>query len=123
MNFSKLNYSILFFALLAIVSCGPTETPVNGSTTGNTTSVVETKPRVVPPDFNADSAYAFTKYQADLGPRTPGSKAHAAAVKWMNEKLKGYGATVVVQDGVVTTFDQKKWNAKNVIGSFNPDAK
>lgn len=123
MKLSISKISLVVFSALFVVACGPDETHENGTTTGNTTSVVETKPRVVPPDFNADSAYAYTKLQADMGPRVPGSKAHTATVKWMSEKLKSYGATVVVQDGVVTTFDQKKWNAKNVIASFNPDVK
>lgn len=123
MKLSISKISLVVFSALFVAACGPTETPESGTTTGSTTGEVVTKERVVPPDFNADSAYAFTKYQADLGPRTAGSKAHAAAVKWMSEKLKGYGATVFVQDGVVTTFDQKRWNAKNVIASFNPDVK
>lgn len=124
MKLSISKYIFVSAIALIVVSCGPTETPENATTTGgSTTGTVVSKERVVPPDFNADSAYAFTKYQADLGPRVPGSKAHTAAVKWMSEKLKSYGATVVVQNGVTTTYDQKKWNVKNVIGSFNPDAK
>jgi len=123
MKLSISKISLVAFAAFFIVSCGPDEIHENGTTTGSTTGEVVAKEKVVPPDFNADSAYAFTKYQADLGPRIPGSKAHATAVKWMSEKLKSYGATVVVQDGVVTTFDQKRWNAKNVIASFNPDVK
>ncbi len=81
------------------------------------------KARVIPPVFNADSAYAFVKYQADLGPRTPGSDAHARAVKYYEEKLKAYGALVQIQTANVKTFDGKPWLLKNVIASFNPDSK
>jgi hypothetical protein len=113
----------LFISIIScflIVSCN-SENKDNQTTENNT--AVPTKPRVVPPEFNADSAFAYTQKQADMGPRVPGSKAHATCVNWMKEKLTQYGASVIIQDGVVTTFDQKKWNAKNVIGSFNPENK
>jgi uncharacterized protein (DUF1330 family) len=106
----------------AVQSCSDPKPDPDGTTTGSTTSI-PSKAHVTPPDFNADSSYAYVKVQADMGPRVPGSKAHAACVKWMSETLKKYGAEVVVQDGVVTTFDQKKWNARNVIASFNPENK
>ena len=123
-NLFVLSISVLFFLTCTffLSSCGPTEPIEDGTTTGSTTSVVE-KPRVVPPDFNSDSAYSYVKVQADLGPRVPGSKAHTNCVNWMSDKLKSYGAEVVVQNGVVTTFDQKKWSAKNVIASFNTENK
>jgi uncharacterized protein (DUF1330 family) len=103
-------------------SCGNGTEEPKATTTGTTTTP-PAKAHVIPPDFNADSAYAYVKKQADMGPRVPGSKAHEACVKWMSGTLEKYGATVVVQNGVVTTFDGKKWNAKNVIGSFNPENK
>ena len=96
MKLSISKISLVVFSAMFVVSCGPTEPIENGTTTGRTTGEVVTKERVVPPDFNSDSAYAFTKYQADLGPRVPGSKAHAAAVKWMSEKLKS-----IPQSGVL----------------------
>ena len=114
----KLNRSIFIFSLIILVSCSPSETTDDNKNASSVTTM-EVKARVIPPSFNSDSAYAFTKTQADMGPRIPGSKAHAACVKWMSGKLKSYGANVIVQNGVVTTFDTKKWNAKNVIGSFN----
>lgn len=78
------------------------------------------KPRVVPPAFNSDSAYQYVKYQADLGPRTPGSKAHEKAVAWYEQQFKRFGADVIIQKGNTTTFDGKSWLLKNVIASFNP---
>ncbi|MEO8759252.1 MAG: M28 family peptidase [Bacteroidia bacterium] len=76
---------------------------------------------VAAPDFNSDSAYAFIKIQADMGPREPGSKAHEKAATYFENKFKEYGATVFVQKATVTTFDQKKWLSKNIIASFNPE--
>jgi glutaminyl-peptide cyclotransferase len=80
-----------------------------------------TAAHITPPDFNSDSAFSFIKVQADMGPRTPGSKAHETAVNYFEKKFKSYGAEVVVQKATVTTFDDKKWLCKNVIASFNPN--
>lgn len=117
------SYVALIAITLMIASCGPDKPVDSGTTTGSTTGSEPVKTHVTPPDFNADSAFSYVQLQSDMGPRTPGSKAHAACVKWMSETLKTYGAEVVVQDGIVTTFDQKKWKAQNVIGSFNPEKK
>lgn len=117
-QFSK--YILLPLIGFTLFSCGPGN---DGPEIKSDTTVVVKPVRVVPPDFNADSAYNFVKVQADMGPRVPGTKAHTQCVTWMSEKLKSYGAEVIVQNGVVTTFDQKKFNAKNVIASFNPENK
>jgi hypothetical protein len=81
---------------------------------------VAAKPRVVPPDFKGDSAYAYVKYQADLGPRVPGSKAHEKGVEYFKKQFEKFGATVIIQTGNTSTFDHKPWLLKNVIASFNP---
>ena len=99
---------IVIACLIVLVACKP-ETPVennnNTNTTTDNTPKVETKPRVVPPDFNGDSAFAYVKYQADLGPRTPGSKAHEKAVDYYEKQFKRFGAQVLIQAGNTTTFD------------------
>ncbi len=109
------------FVFTACESEPKTETVTNNTTTGNT--VVETKPRVIPPEFNADSAYSFVKYQADLGPRTPGSEAHDKVVAYYERKFKSYGAQVLIQKGNAKTYDGKNWLLKNIIASYNPDNK
>lgn len=108
-----LGFSAVFF------SCGP-DTPTEN--TDNKVEPVITKPHVVPPDFNADSAYAFVKAQADMGPRTPGSKAHDNAVVYFEKQFKKYGAEVIIQKGNVTTYDNKPWVLKNIIATYNPKA-
>lgn len=111
-----------FLALCSVLllnSCGPEakkEEPVI-----NDKPVVE-KVHVSPPDFNADSAFAFVKAQADMGPRTPGSKAHDMAVAYYEKQFKKYGAEVIVQKGNVTTYDNKPWILKNIIATYNPKA-
>lgn len=74
------------------------------------------------PDFNADSAYSFVEKQVSFGPRVPNTKAHKECATWLVAKLKQLGCEVSTQDFVATTFDGKKLNATNIIGSINPTA-
>ncbi len=120
MNLSKNKFfSALAFLFLLLFSCD----------TGNNNPQIETKrqievltkPHINSPDFNSDSAFNFIKAQADMGPRTPGSKAHEQCANYFEKKFKQYGAEVTVQKATVTTFDEKKWIAKNIIASFNPE--
>lgn len=83
---------------------------------------VVAKAHVVPPDFNTDSAFTYIKVQADMGPRTPGSKAHDKAVAYFEKQFKKYGAEVIIQKGNVTTYDNKPWVLKNIIATYNPKA-
>jgi Peptidase family M28 len=108
--------------ILFLISCGndKNETDKNITTT-NPPQI--NKAHVEPPAFNADSAYFFVKTQCDFGPRNPGSKAHEKCASWIENQLKSYGANVIVQQTTLTTYDQKKWLCKNIIGEFNPDAK
>ncbi len=119
--------SIFFITLVLFYSCGPEKTVNDTNTTTDNTNTtqpkVETKPRVAPPNFNADSAFKFVKYQADLGPRNPGSKAHDNVVAYYENEFKKYGAQVLVQAASATTYDGKKWLLKNVIASFDPQNK
>ena len=118
----------IFFALSAsafLFSCGP-EKPVTENTTTNetvTTNTVVAKPRVIPPEFNADSAFHYIKTQAEMGPRVPGSRAHDKAVAYFEKHFKSLGASVKVMGGSTITFDGKQWRIDNVIAEFNPEAK
>jgi hypothetical protein len=109
---------VLGICLATLFSCNPSSTENPPAEVKPQT--VETKPHVSAPDFNADSAYAYVKVQADMGPRTPGSKAHENAAQYFEKKFKECGAEVIVQKFTATTFDQKKWLGKNVIASFDP---
>ena len=77
---------------------------------------------VASPVFNPDSAYAFVQRQVDFGPRVPNSPAHKLCGDYLIDKLKKYGLQVTEQAFVATTYDGKKLNARNIIGSFNPTA-
>jgi hypothetical protein len=124
----KLNTGILLsvIALAVFFSCTPEKPISDNTTTSNTTSTtptVATKAHIVPPDFNADSAFAYIKAQADMGPRTPGSRAHEKAVAYYEKHFKDLGADVKVMGGNANTFDGKQWRIDNVIASFNTQAK
>lgn len=116
--------SLTAYAVVALVSCKTeTKTDVTENNNTATTNTVAAKPRVVPPDFNSDSAFAFIKAQSDMGPRVPGSNAHKKAVSYYESYFKKLGADVKIMGGNVTTYDGKQWRIDNVIASFNPASK
>lgn len=119
---NKIAFALLSSAFL--FSCTPDKkTDVVVTNNSNNQTVIPEKPRVIAPDFNSDSAFAYVKAQADMGPRTPGSKAHDKCVAYFEKQLKKYGADVKIQGGSTTTFDGKQWRIDNVIASFNPTNK
>lgn len=76
-----------------------------------------------PVKADADSLYALVEAQTSMGPRTPGSAAHARCRDFIQSRLKAYGAdTVAVQQAPVTTFEGKTFTAFNIMGRFNPGA-
>ncbi len=75
------------------------------------------------PVFNADSAYYFVQEQVDFGPRIPNSTAHRQAGDKIIERLKAYGATVKVQEFEATAYDGTRLQLRNIMGSFNPQAR
>jgi glutaminyl-peptide cyclotransferase len=88
----------------------PTETPI------------EEVSLIPSPDFKADSAYSYVKAQVDFGPRVPNTKSHKDCGNYLIAKLKQFGCEVISQDFVATRFDGKKFDARNIIGSINPNA-
>ena len=78
---------------------------------------------VIVPEFNADSAFAFVKAQTDFGPRVPNTEAHELCAQWLVEKLSQYADTVIVQEFRTRLYTGKGIDGKNIIGSFNPEAK
>ena len=73
-------------------------------------------------EFVADSAFALIKAQCDLGPRVPGTPAHAACAQLLLSHLSRYCDTMLVQQAPVTTFDGKHLTAQNLVGVINPHA-
>lgn len=72
---------------------------------------------------NPDSLYHFVEAQVALGPRTPGSKAHAQCVELIQSQLRRMGVdTVELQRAPVTTFKGERFTAQNILGRINPSA-
>ncbi len=115
-NFLKT--AVILFSSLLLVCCH-----TDSKEKVTTTPAPLQKQRVPVPSFNTDSAYSFIKTQVDFGPRIPGSAAHAACANYLVEKLKSYQFETIVQKGTVQTFDKKKFSLKNIIASFNPEAR
>lgn len=75
------------------------------------------------PDFNADSAYTYVQKQVDFGYRVPNTTAHLACGDWLVSELQRYGAEVTEQSFRKKAYDLKVLNLRNIIGTFNPQAK
>ena len=76
----------------------------------------------VGPQFNADSAYAFTAAQCSFGPRTMNSTAHDNCEKWIISKFKSYGLEVKTQKADLKGIDGEVFHSTNIIASYNPKA-
>jgi glutaminyl-peptide cyclotransferase len=88
------------------------------------TNESQVPPKIVQvPSFNADSAYFFVEKQVKFGPRVPNTKAHHEAANYFVLQLKKNRAAVVEQDFDAITWDNQKIQLKNIIASYNPDAK
>ena len=74
-------------------------------------------------EFDAVSAYSFVKKQVELGPRVPGTSAHEACAQWFVRTLKQWTPDVHVQEFKARAYDGRPLEGKNIIASFNPEAK
>ena len=106
---------ILLITVLAMNGC-KTKTSQENTTENQAIKLVTS------PAFNADSAYQFVKKQVDFGPRVPNTPSHKLCGDYLVNSLTKYGWQVTEQDFIATTYDGKKLNARNIIGSFNPKA-
>jgi len=117
-TYSKRYISLLIFSLIFILG----NTFCGGRQSGKTTIVLkESKPKLETPDFNADSAYYFIEKQVSFGPRVPNFPSHLKCADYLSEKLKEYGADVIVQEAKVKAFDNTTLNIRNIIGQFQPE--
>lgn len=82
----------------------------------------ETKKMIVP-TFNPDSAYQYTFSQVAFGPRVPNTEAHRQCGNYLAGELRRFGAAVVEQEAVLYTYNRIALNARNIIGSFQPENK
>lgn len=107
---------LALIALAVLAAC-------NNNKPGATTDQPAQEVKLVSPDFNADSALAYTKAQVDFGPRIPSTKAHAACSAYLVKQFKSFGGQVFVQEGATKTYDGKSHQLKNIIAAFYPEKK
>lgn len=77
----------------------------------------------VSPEFIADSAYQYIADQVAFGTRVPESEQHKLCGDYLVSKLQDFGAKVYQQNFQMKAFTGKMINGRNIIGSYNPDAK
>ena len=99
-----------------------TSTTACGNRTSSRSQDTDTIAMAPAPEFNADSAYAFTAAQCAFGPRVPNTEAHKLCGNYIAEKFRSYGALVTDQYADLTAFDGTVLKARNIIASYNPDA-
>ena len=73
-------------------------------------------PTPAEPSFDGQRAYQDVEYQVSLGPRTPGSEAHAQAVDWMQQELQASGWEVEVQETTMLDHPVRNVIAKRGAG-------
>ena len=113
---TKITAYIFFFAAALILSgC-----PAKNSRSALSVQKAETNKAVVTPVFNPDSAYEFVARQVAFGPRVPNTKAHAECASYLSQKLTQFGASVTIQEAKLKAYNNIVYDAKNIIGSFNP---
>lgn len=74
------------------------------------------------PAFRGEAALALVERQVALGPRVPGSEAHAALQRLLLEELRRYSPRVVAQPFEAATPDSAL-RGVNVFASFEPEAR
>ncbi|WP_020532076.1 M28 family peptidase [Flexithrix dorotheae] len=114
--FEKILFRILLCAML--ISCGK-----NNGTLVEENELPTTIQLVKAPVFNENSAYKFIESQIQLGPRVLGTNGHMACSHLITDSLKSYGLEVSIQNFEAEVFTGEKFQAKNIIGVYNPQAK
>jgi glutaminyl-peptide cyclotransferase len=109
--------NVLFSLLLLLLLWSCDEKKSSEQTTENQANGL-----VKTPAFNADSAYGYVAAQVAFGPRVPNSSAHTKCGDYLAKTLQKWGCTVVEQRFVAINYDGKKLNARNIVGSINPQA-
>jgi Zn-dependent M28 family amino/carboxypeptidase len=109
---------IFIFAGVVLISCSD-----SGNRKSSNKKSRKNNVQISVPDFNADSTYRFVKTQVDFGPRVPNSEAHEVCANYLLDKLRDYADTAFFQSFKTRAFDGTTLNGKNIIASFNLNAK
>ena len=106
---------IVILLLVALFAC---KNEAKKTTTSETPTT-----RLNVPAINKDSAFAYVKAQVDFGARVPGTAAHTRCGDWIVSKCKEFGAEVIEQKFDGQTYTGLKFQARNIIASYNPAIK
>ncbi len=109
--------TLLILPILMASSCKHNQDNQSAATTTSTEN------KITKPAFSSDSAYVFTQQQVDFGTRVPGTPAQQKCAAFFEQKLKNYGASVVMQKTNVVVYNGKSVPCINVIASYNTTAK
>jgi len=107
---------LALFSLLLFVSCQSNEQSTSSQKQ-------ETQDLIKNPFYNADSAYVFVANQVAFGPRVPNTDAHKKCGDYMVATLQRFGAEVTEQRVQLKAYNNTILDARNIIGSFNPEQK
>lgn len=107
---------LALFSLLLFVSCQSNEQSTSSQKQ-------ETQDLFQNPFYNADSAYVFVANQVAFGPREPNTDAHKKCGDYMVATLQRFGAEVTEQRVQLKAYNNTILDARNIIGSFNPEQK
>ncbi len=108
------------FAILSVFLVFSTSCQSNEKSASQETSAQE---QLDMPMFNADSAYVFVANQVAFGSRVPNSDAHKKCGDYMVSTLQRFGAEVTEQRAMLKAYNNTMLDARNIIGSFNPEQK
>ncbi len=109
-------------AIILILTFSCTNGPRKAEKTAADSAAAQTA-RVVVPEFNKDSAYAFVVAQLAFGPRVPESPAHEKCAAYITAKMKSWCKDVIVQKCRMEAYNGKMLEGKNIIASWKPELK
>ncbi len=115
LNHSRFAVGWLYLAAILLLSACASMTP-GPTATAAPSATPEPSPTPQPPSFDGQRAYRDVEFQVSLGPRTPGSEAHAQAVAWMVSELQASGWAVDIQETTMLDHPVRNVIAKRGTG-------
>ncbi len=112
-------FLVLFSVMLA---CGDNSSNGHSASASPNPAAPPAENPVERPSFSADSAYSFIEKQLSFGPRVPNTGSHVQCARWLESKMKGFGARVTMQPASVTAWNGDQLSMVNIISSFKPEA-
>lgn len=107
---------LAFIAIFAATLIACKSTPQGGNTAGS-----EEADDVATVQFDADSTLRLIEAQCQFGPRTPGSNAHRRCGDYIVAQFHERGLEVTEQKAMLTAWDNKQFECRNIIASYLPE--